>query len=634
VTGARVRPAVRAAGIALAASLAAAALAYDARATADEPKRTLLLAIALVGLGLIVARGSARGPARGGEGPAGSKRADPNENDVRASDAWLAAAGLLALACVSALRGIPSGALELGTWVGAFGAGLAAARLGRAPAESAARVVAVLAGGGASLASVVAYACGGRGFALHGGQGNPNWLGLLVCVSLPLAVEAAGRAATDAAAGLRRVRLIALAAIVLVQAAGLVLSHSRVAWCATAAAAIVLAVAPRRADAGRSRGWHWGRTARIAVAGVALVAFGFGVLEHAAASFSHGSALFEHAGPISDDVPAGISLVGRLHIWRCSLSAAEGALPFGAGLGRFAHRFLDAQGETLAGLTPAAAARRFVNATTAHDEPLDLAVEAGPIAALLFVAFVSLGVRDALRGRWTAGAAALTAFGVAALGDSPLHQPAVAVVVALVAAGLPARRPLRTRGAGPRFVAASAGVATFALTAILLAASVRAWLATRAQTAALDRVGPARVAALTRSLAIDPTSGETLLDLGLAELALGDADRALAHLDRSRVLLGNLGTDVARGHAELARGDPQAAARAFQAALARHPGLVRARTGLAEALRRERRYDDAEHEADIARSLAPGDPVVRDLIDRIHEARMDDAASDAAVRAP
>jgi O-antigen ligase len=525
------------------------------------------------------------------------------------SDAWIAAAILLACAGVSALWGIPSGALQLGTWVGAFGAGVAVVRLGRARAVRAARFVALLGGGGASLAAAVAFLGGGRGFSLHGGQGNPNWLGLLVCASLPLAIEALAVALRAKPPRRSAVTAALTGAVVLVEGAGLLLSHSRVAWGAAAAAAVVLVVA------GGRRSQRARRVVALAGAGAALLV-----------AFATASAGRSDRDAISDDVPASVSLHGRAHIWRCSLLAAEQALPFGAGLGRFAHSFLDTQGRVLGALSPAAAARRFANATTAHDDALELAVEAGPIAALFFVAFVVLAVRDALRARWAAGAATLVAFGVASLGDSPLHQPAVVILVALVTAGLPARRRLKA----PRTVLRLAALAGFVLVAGLLAVSTRAWLGTRARTLADDRVGPARIAALARSLAIDPTAGETLLDLGLAELTAGDADRALLHLDRSRALLANVGTDVAVGDALLALGDAPSASRSFRAALLRYSGSLRARAGLAEALRIERRFDEAEHEAEIARSLAPGDPVVRDLVDRIHEARMDDEAADVS----
>src|SRR5262249_31934152 len=159
-----------------------------------------------------------------------------------------------------------------------------------------------------------------------------------------------------------------------------------------------------------------------------------------------------------------------------------------------------------------------------------------------------------------AGAAAFVAFGVCALGDSPLRQPGVAIVVALAAAGLPTRQMrLRPSRAQERVAVLAFG----AMLSWLLSVSVRSWVATAMRTAA-DAFAPAeRARAIARSLAVDPTSGEALLDLGLMELAAGEFDRADVHLELSRGLLANAGTSAALGEAALGRGDPAGAERAY-----------------------------------------------------------------------
>ena len=541
---------------------------------------------------------------------------------MRLRGSWIAGSAFVAWSAVRTLGGLPAGLLELGTWMGAFGVAVIAVHLGRSEAIRVARRVSLVVGGGTSLAAITAFVGGGRGFSLHGGQGNPNWLGLLLAVCLPLSIDAA-------AALLRPTRRAGFAialSLVGVEIAGLVSSHSRVAWCASLVAAAFFG-APRlhrgaRAVLEPTRAWR--RRRRTFAVGVVCAG-----LVVSATWFSLRSSVGRN--PVSSDVTAEVSLRGRLHIARGALVAAAHAFPFGAGLGRFAHVFLDAQGEILASMPPSQAARRFINATTAHDDVLEAAVDSGPLAALLLIAFVVLTTRAQRRARWPAGAAATVAFGVTALGDSPLHQPAIALMMALVAAAIPAPK----RHARPnRRTMGFALLATWALSACLLAFSTRAWLATRTRTLAEDHAGSLRLTYLQRSVAMDPTSGEGLLDLGLAELATKDPERAQVHLERSRALLANVGTDVALGETALDLGDSGRAIARFRAALAHHPGSLRARTAMADALRIEGRFADAEEAVEIAEHLAPGDPLVHGLADRIREERMDTDSADEAPRPP
>ena len=569
--------------VALALGASAACLAYDPRAAAADPKRALALVVALVGIGALVVE--ARRPA-------------PLE--VRVPLASIAATGFIALALVSALFGLPSGQLDLAPWLAAAGLAAAAARLGEGGAVRVARLAGAVVGGGASLLAIGSFARGGRGFDLHGGQGNPNWLGLLLAVCLPLTIDAAG--SLGRARGRRSIAAASAAIVVLAEAIALYLSHSRVAWCATLVA-VMFVVVVRLRDRGRRR---------LAV-GAAL---GLAILV-ASASPSPARA---DASAISSDVSAGVSIAGRAWIYRVALTASARALPLGQGLGRFGHAFLDAQGEALQPLPPAEAARRFVNATTAHDDVLQAAVESGPLAALLLVAAVVAAAVGHLRGRWIAGAAVFIALGVTMLGDSPLRQPAVVILIALVIGALPAR------GARVPLPFAARRAALLALGALLswsLATSARAWIATTVRTTARESAPAVRLRELARSASIDRGSGEALIDLGLAELAIGDAEAALRHLDRSRALLANVGTDVAIGEALLASDDAGRALTAYRRALARNPGSARAHAGVAEALRSLGRLDEAEQAADVARNLLPGDARVRALLDRIREARMD-----------
>lgn len=582
------RPASRAprrsAEVALAVGASVACLAYDPRAAGAEPKRALALVVALVAIGALVV-----------------EERRPPRPELRLPLASIAAAGFVALALLSAAFGLPSGLLDLAPWIAAAGLAAAAARLGKGSAVRVARLAGAVVGGGASLLAIGAFARGGRGFDLHGGQGNPNWLGLLLAVCLPLTIDAAGSLARA-----RRTRPLAVAAtLVLAEAVALYLSHSRVAWCATLLA-LVFAVVVHLRD--RARRWLAVSAVGAALALAVLVATAARTQAHA------------DVDAISSDAPAGVSVAGRVWIYRVTLAASGRALPLGRGLGRFGHAFLDAQGESLQPLPPAEAARRFVNATTAHNDVLQAAVESGPLAALLLAAAVVAAAVTHARGRWLAGAAVFVALGVTMLGDSPLRQPAIVILAALAIGALPAR------GARVRLPFAARRAALVALGALMswmLAASVRAWIATTVRMAARESAPAVRLRELVQSASIDRGSGEALLELGLAELAMGDAEPALRHLERSRALLANVGTDVALGEAFLASDDAERALTAYRRALARSPGSARAHAGVAEAQRALGRLDEAEQAATVARNLLPGDARVRALLDRIREARMD-----------
>jgi hypothetical protein len=548
---------------------AVAALAYDPAAPAADPKRVVLLAAALVALAVLLAeRRAARPPA-----PAAL---------------WL---GFVGWSAVTAAWGLPAGRGDLGAWVGASGLLVASLALPVRTARRAAGLAAALTGAGAAGAALVAAAAGARGFGLHGLQGNPNWLGLLLALSLPLT---AGLATELRAARRRRAWLVVGAGAL--EAAGLVVARSRVAWVAAGAAALVLVAARHR-------------RATLAAAALAL-ALGATTLGPAGA-----------AAPAAP-APAALSLRGRVWIWRVTLAATPPHLAAGAGLGRFAHVFLPAQGRALAPLPPRAAARRYVNATTAHDDWLQVVLESGLPALLLLGLAVGLGLARAA-GRWPAGAAALAAVAVGAVGDSPLRQPAPVILLALTLAAVrdpapAATPPARVRGA------MLLAVMLLGATALLLATAVRTWVVQRWLTAA-DRDPLARLDRLERAAALDPGSGEAALALGLARLAAGDPRAALPELERSERLLADMGTPVAIGNAWLTLGDLARATAAYRRALAAHPGSFRARLSLAEALRRRGQLDAAAAELAVARTLYPGHPRLAEAEARLAESRLERA---------
>jgi tetratricopeptide (TPR) repeat protein len=560
----------------LGASAALAALAFDPHAPAASAKRTLGLLVALALLAVAVAR-----PPRVG-------------TRIRVAPAALFFLGFVAWSGISLRWGIPSGAGDLGTWTVAEVLVLVVLPWPARRAREAAGWAALLAGGGAGAFALVQVARGASGIFVHGGQGNANWLGLLTALTLPLTMGM-----TDA--GRRRALVGGSLAL---QLAGLVLSHSRVAWAAALAGSLPLAFA---------LAWPAVRARRAVAAALTLGALG---LSLAASPALAGPA---PGGAPAGDVPIPLAWKGRTWIWRTSAAAAVAALPAGAGLGGFAHAYLAAQGPRLARLPPKEASRTFVNATTAHCDWLEVLVDSGPMGLVLLALALGSGGISSLRTRWLPGAAALLSFAVCALGDSPLRQPGVVLILGLALGGLARTVVLEA----PARLLPMVRVALLAATALLLADSARGFIGQRRLTAARDAAPDEQRALLAGAARVDPRSGEIALERGLRELDLGHPEAALVELRRSRALLANVGTDVAIGNAEVLLGHPEAAIAAYQAAIAQNPGAFRAHANISQPLVALGRLDEADAHLAIAAELWPGHPRLLEMIDRAHQARIE-----------
>ena len=538
---------------------AIALLAWDPAVPAADPKRALLLVVAAAALAWT----------------------PPRARDRSAAGAVVeipaAAAAFLALAVLAACSlawGNGGGWRDLTTLGGAAVLSIAASLRPRAEVAAMARATASVLGGGAALWVLLEALTGARGLALHGGQGNPNWLGLVLAVTLPLSLSAL----VSARRGSRGEQVLAL--LVLPQIPALLLAQSRTAWVALAAAGVVTLV-DTRTPLRRNASVALALTLAIGAAATVVVA--------------HGAAR---------------SLDGRIWIWRLAARAAADALPFGDGLGAFPHRFLDLQGEALAGLPTAEAARRFVNATTAHNDWLEITVETGLPGLALLASAIIAGIVACRRAGARAEAASLIAFGVAALADSPLRQPAVLAPVVLALASAPRTVPITF--ASPRTVVALG----LAAAAALLPIAGTTWLGARAASQARDADPERKIALLARAAQVDPRSGEIAFAAGVAHLERGEPAAAVAELERSRALLPQIATDVAIGNAHLMAGDADAAATAYRRALRRDPGSFRAHTNLAVALRRLGRDDDAELHLRAARRIWPHHPVLAEIAER------------------
>ncbi len=562
-----------------------ACVAYDPDAAAAEPKRALLVLFALVCMCL------PRQPA---------VEADRARHAPHAALRFGVA--FLALSAISFLWGRSSGVLDLATWCGAAVIGFTAARDDALDARRAAQIVALFVAAIVSAWALFAFAMGHRGFGVHAGQGNPNWLGMLLAIALPLSLDwPVGRG-----------RVLAMAAVA-IEVPALFVSHSRVGWAAAGIAAVLVvgsAAFARRREA----------VLMIVSLGIGCAFAGaIAATERpkgAVARTSVAAEVVDAADRQTEATPVR-SWEGRVWIWRNAIDAARTSMPMGVGLGGFGHAYLDAQGKRLAALQPRSAARHFVNATTAHQDFLQIAVESGPLAVLALVACLSLATLALLRAGWIQGAASLVAFAIAMMGDSPMRQPGPCVLVCLVLFGLPkgeGRAPLRwSRILIVSVLLAHAG---------LLAVATQQWLVSRLLTAA-ERADPRkREILLSRATSLAPRSGEAQLARGLHLLALGQGSESFISLMKSDDQLANAGTRTAIGEARLVEGS-SVAADGFHSALQWHPGSLRARMGVAEAYRRTGKLALAEEHARIAVSLAPGESRAVELLESILAERID-----------
>lgn len=554
-------------------SVSTCALIYDPQTTAFIAKTTTALAVALVFLAMMARRLWHVG---------------------MLPPSLLGGIGLVAFFGASlAWSRHPDGAQHV-LWLAGLALGIGCAALPRRQRIAIATHCALIIGGVTGLV-VAVQLMSARGMALHGGHGNPNWAGLVVAVALPLGVHAVW-----SFEGRWRIHAWVCVALSLV---ALLACGSHTAWFAVASATVVCS--------------------RKRILGAALLA---GLLGY----------LF-----FSPSLTAALS--GRLWIWRVATDVLAHNPLVGGGSGEFPFAFLEAQGHRLGALALEDVPARFVNATTAHNDWLQAGCDGGLLGVALLLATGLLGVVAHWRA-WRAGAAALIVVGVAMLGDSPLHQPGVVVLVGITLAAAPSPPPPsppsppsppprspRTSGASAkraqgRRLRRAVGVAlVFAAVAVAMPGQARRWLSQRELVAARG-LGPApRLVSLERAVALDPSFGEALLELGLHQYQLGQHAPALVSLDRSADRLANVSTSVAIGNAKLQTGDTAGAIRAFREALAKHPALVRAHVNLAEALRRDHQWEQASAHVDAARELQPHLPETLKLEEQLRRDTIDAA---------
>jgi tetratricopeptide (TPR) repeat protein len=554
----------------LAVIAAASCLAYTSGASAGTTKRLVALAGTAVVLAVSLTSGAGR--------VAGT------------NPAWLCGAGFVAWTALSAAWGAVGASSKLAIPLAALGLASVSASLGVERARRIAGFIALGVAAALALSVFATWAGGGRAFSLHAGQGNPNWAGLMLAVALPLAVSA------PLPRGSERIRTAVRLGVGMMLSGAILITGSRTGMLSAFAGLTIVAL-------GRVRNRRW----RVwALAGLVTLAsaLAFGTNATSGAEAARNA---EHA------------LRGRLWIHELTLRAASEHLPWGAGLGRFHEAFLAEQGRALAELSPAEAARRFQNATSAHQDFLEIALESGPVALVLFVCALILAFRQHFRLGFHAGAGSIAAFAMAALSDSPFRETPAPILIALVIAALPATSSLEL----PAHRACAFRAGLLASAGLLLPQAVGAFAASLAQSDALEAAPARRLELLRHACSLDPTNAALALELGAARLELGHTDAAVHDLQRAERLDPEVASAVALGNALLARDALSDAGAAYQRAIALNSGSFRARVGMAETLRRQGRFADAERHVSVAVALLPGDARARELLDRIREQRSD-----------
>ncbi|MEZ4233481.1 MAG: O-antigen ligase family protein [Polyangiaceae bacterium] len=546
--------------------LALALLVWDPHATAQAPKAFAVCAVTLVGAAWCAFR----------RAPLVLPRA-------------LAAAGVwVAWSCLGLLWGSPSAVCGQGLAMAAF----VLALLGRASWSIAdlrlgLHGLATFLGVSTSGWALYQYLTGARGSYLHGGMGNPNWLGLLLVLTLLLG--APGPRALSSGRGRLKAALTLTP-----QLAVLYLAEARVAWVALCVAVVFAALRFRVAS-----------TQRLTPHLVWLCAVAAPVAAWGATP--SGSGGWQEA------------LAGRRFIWRSALEPLAlhplQALT-GLGSGEFAGAFLEGQGALLAQLGERSAARAFQAVQSAHSDWVQALVEHGLIGWLALVAWFALALRSKPGQGWILGETAMVALMVCAIADAPLEQPAVLVLALLTTAALGGD----AFGHLPRVRRFPLWWVALALLGVATRLSAGHWLSERAVSAAREHP-ERREAELQRAVSLDAYAAQAHFELAVALLDGGQPARSLEHADRSKRLTRSLGAELVRAKALSRLGRLRESRQALLDARLLSPGSFRVNLGLAAVELELGELDAADTSWSRAADVLPGDPRLQPLRERLKRAR-------------
>ncbi|MCA9645927.1 MAG: O-antigen ligase family protein [Polyangiaceae bacterium] len=514
----------------------------------------------------------------------------------------LGAAGLwVAWSCFSLLWGSPGALVGLSFNIAALVLALVArATWSNKELRQQLRKLAVFLGVSTAAWALYQYAGGARGSYIHGGLGNPNWLGLSLALTLLLSIPQ--RSALHSLRG-----RLAVALSLTPQLAALYLAQSRVAWVALVVALVVglLRVSLQRLDPTRIRAAKLGRLAPHLAWLCAMTAplGAWGAAPSASGSWQ-------------------AALAGRRFIWRSALEAmAQNPLKAltGFGSGRFSEAFLEGQGALLGELSERSAARAFQALQSAHSDWLQTFLEHGLIGWALMVAWLWLSLRAVGTGKiWIHGEMFLAALAVCAIADAPLLQPGILVLALLVTAAI----GTDAFGRIPRLRRLPIWWLALGLLAVGTRLTAGHWLGERAATAA-KAVPEERLSALARAVKLDPYSADTHFDFAVALLASDQPERSLEHAERSLQLSRSLGAELIRAKALSRLGRLKQAHVALLSARTISPGSFRVNLGLAAIELEQGEPGTAETSLNRAAAVLPGDSRIAPLRERIKQAKRD-----------
>ena len=486
----------------------------------------------------------------------------------------LGAAILVVLVGLGALLRSPSpgvGAWELWLDLLFLGAMLAGARIG--PPR---RLFMGVAGAGGLLVTVTALEMAGVGplcpaaVAQAGTMGNPNFTGALLALAAPacLALALGSRS---------RWRTAAWTGLILASLASLAVLGS---WTGAVGAGFGLSAVALHALTRRGR--------RRTALGLTLVILGVA-----------GGAL---TSPTVRD-----HLADRGYMARCAAGAAAERPLAGSGLGGFPRAFLEAQAELLEAHPEERG--RWTRALHAHSEPLHALVERGILGMLVWLALwgVILWSLLATRGR-SPGRAGLTGILVAglalSLGEFPGHLVPVQLTLGLAVGGMSA--PTDSPASEPHPGSSRARVLVWLLAIPLFL--VPPWLALSDR--ALTRGDP------STALEINPWNGRAAFSVALAEQD-GLAPTGCTYALLADRLLPSPASAMTLGLCAARSEHRNAGIAALRRAVRWNPRSAAAHGNLALLLVASGDKEGARRHALRATSLRPGDPRIREILDRV-----------------
>lgn len=358
--------------------------------------------------------------------------------------------------------------------------------------------------------------------------GNPVFLAAYLAACLPLAL-----AALLSPLGLPARSLAALAFGVI--ALGIGLTGTKGAMLAAAVAVICVLALSLLVRRSVMPGWRSLVIVGVLLALAAGAALGFG---------SAGKGAFDVGSTLASSLdPRGVSVGQRLLLWKAALEMIRARPLLGWGPQTFRLHYLDHQGQLLAHPENASFIPLTGNPLHTHNDYLQLWVEGGALALVVFLAFVVTVFVRALKALrrsddlfYLGMLGGLVSILVGALVSFPLHRPTTSLLFWVLAAFLtaPGARWVRLPVARPVSVVLLV-VAVCALLFYSRSSVVRyradIWNASGFTAMKAKRWREA-AGFFERGLELHPRHGQSLIRLGTVYFRLGEWDKAIEALER------------------------------------------------------------------------------------------------------